>query len=210
MKLTSTRLIDQHPIPADFAFGQPGEQGERFAPAGNATPPLAWSDVPDATRSFVITVIDPDVPSVGDDVNKEGRSVAVDLPRVEFVHWLMANVPIDCRELGEGSCGEGIVARGDREPWGPPGSVQGQNDYTGWFADDPEMSGTYLGYDGPCPPWNDERLHRYHFEVHAIDVPKLPLENGFSLADLRVAMDGHVLASAVIVGTYTMNPALLG
>src|SRR3546814_13406313 len=37
------------------------------------------------------------------------------------------------------------------------------------------MEGRYLGYDGPCPPWNDERVHRYHFEViamHALVIPR--------------------------------------
>ncbi|MEO7916029.1 MAG: YbhB/YbcL family Raf kinase inhibitor-like protein [Dokdonella sp.] len=208
MQLKSTHLKDGQPIQSDYAFGQPGSNGEHFAPAANLTPPLAWSEVPDTARSFVITVIDPDVPSVGDDVNQEGRSVPIDLLRVEFVHWLMANIPLDCRELGEGSCGDGIVAHGKQEPFGPPGSVQGCNDYTGWFADDPDMAGRYLGYDGPCPPWNDERLHHYHFEVHALDVARLDLAAGFSLADLRAAMQGHVLASAKITGTYTMNPAL--
>lgn len=110
MRLHSDGFSDGQPIPADFAFGQPGANGEHFAPAGNLSPPLAWTDAPEGTRSFVITVIDPDVPSVGDDVNQEGRSVPADLPRVEFVHWLIANIPAECRELGEGSCGEGIVA----------------------------------------------------------------------------------------------------
>lgn len=210
MRLHSDGFADGQAIPSHYAFGQPGENGEHFVPAGNATPALAWGDVPDATRSFVITVIDPDVPTVGNDVNQEGRVVPADLPRVEFVHWLIANIPAECRELGEGSCGEGIVARGKREPVGPPGSVQGGNDYTGWFAGDPDMAGDYLGYDGPCPPWNDERLHHYHHTVHAIDVAKLDLAPGFTLAQLRAAMAGHVLASAAIVGTYTMNPALRG
>ena len=210
MRIHSDGFIHGQPIPADYAFGQPGSNGEHFAPAGNLSPALAWDEVPEGTRSFVITVIDPDVPSVGDDVNQEGRSVAVDLPRVEFVHWLIANIPAECRELGAGSCGEGIVPRGKAEPFGPPGSVQGRNDYTGWFAGDADMAGDYLGYDGPCPPWNDERLHHYHHAVHAINVEALPLRPGFDLAELLKAMDGHVLASAKLVGTYTMNPALRG
>jgi phosphatidylethanolamine-binding protein (PEBP) family uncharacterized protein len=31
----------------------------------------------------------------------------------------------------------------------------------------------YGGYDAPCPPWNDARLHHYHFIVYAIDAPTL-------------------------------------
>ena len=38
----------------------------------------------------------------------------------------------------------------------------------------------------------------------------LPLVKGFSLAELRAAMVGHVLAEAELVGTYSLSPALTG
>jgi phospholipid-binding protein, PBP family len=174
----------------------------------NRSPHLAWKDAPAGTRSFVLTCIDPDVPSRGDDVNQAGRTVPPELPRVEFAHWLMANIPTECGELAEGACSDEVTPRGKREPFGPPGSVQGLNDYTGWFAGDAAMAGQYLGYDGPCPPWNDSLLHHYHFSVSALDVPALRLAPGFTLDDLRAAMAGHVLAEARLVGTYTLNPAL--
>jgi Raf kinase inhibitor-like YbhB/YbcL family protein len=88
--------------------------------------------------------------------------------------------------------------------------VQGVNDFTGWFSGDADMGGEYLGYDGPCPPWNDALLHHYHFRIHALDVAALPLIKGFSLAELRAAMVGHVLAEAELVGTYSLNPAVAG
>lgn len=72
------------------------------------------------------------------------------------------------------------------------------------------MAGDYLGYDGPCPSWNDERLHHYRFRVFALDVPALELPDPFTLADLHAAMAGHILAEAEWVGTYTLNPQLLG
>jgi phosphatidylethanolamine-binding protein (PEBP) family uncharacterized protein len=72
------------------------------------------------------------------------------------------------------------------------------------------MGGEYLGYDGPCPPWNDTLLHHYHFTIHAIDVAALPLVQGFSREQLRAAMAGHVLDQATLVGTYSMNPAVTG
>lgn len=206
MQLRSDNFADGQPIPAANAFGKPGAP---VALSDNRSPHLAWRDAPHAARSFVLTCIDPDVPSRGDDVNREGRTVPADLPRVEFVHWLMANIPAECGELGEGACGRGIVPRGKRDPIGPPGSVQGVNDYTGWFAGDAEMGGDYLGYDGPCPPWNDALLHHYRFSVHALDVERLKLREGFTLAELRAAMAGHVLATAELVGTYSLNPALI-
>jgi hypothetical protein len=200
LQLRSDSFQNGQPIPPRLAFGKPGEP---VALSDNLSPHLAWKDAPPATRSYVLTCIDTDVPSRGDDVNQPDRTVPADLPRVEFVHWLMANIPVEFVELGEGACSTGIVARGKRAPAGPPGSVQGKNDYTGWFQGDPDMGGEYLGYDGPCPPWNDERLHHYHFRVCALDTT-LALADGFTIDELRKAMRGHVLAETEIVGTYAI------
>lgn len=204
MQLRSDSFQDGQPIPARYAFGKPGDP---VTLSDNWSPHLAWKDAPLATRSYVLTCIDTDVPSRGDDVNQPGRTVPADLPRVEFVHWLMANIPVECGELAAGACSDNIVARGKRAPYGPSGSVQGMNDYTGWFKGDADMGGEYLGYDGPCPPWNDALVHHYRFRIHALDVESLKLADGFTLAELRKAMEGHVLDEAEIVGTYAINPA---
>lgn len=206
MQLRSDSFESGQRISVRLAFGK---LGAPVALSDNFSPHLAWRDAPGGTRSFVITCIDPDVPSKPDDVNQQGRTVPADLPRVEFVHWLMANVPAECGELAEGACSDEVTPRGKASPPGPPGSVQGQNDYTGWFAGDDDMKGSYLGYDGPCPPWNDALLHHYHFRVQALDVAPLPLTEGFSLAELRAAMAGHVLATAEMIGTYSLNPDVL-
>ena len=205
MHLRSDSFQHGQPIPSRFAFCKPGSP---VALSDNCSPHLAWRDAPAGTRSFVLTCIDTDVPSKLDDVNKEGRTVPADLPRGEFVHWLMANIPVECAELAEGACSDEITPRGKQQPFGPPGSVQGVNDYTGWFAGDADMGGTYLGYDGPCPPWNDTLVHHYHFHVYALDTEALPLTPGFTLAQLRAAMNGHVLAEATLTGTYSLNPAV--
>ena len=204
MKLRSDNFKNGQPIPARFAFGK---RAAPFALSDNFSPHLAWNGAPADTRGFVLTCIDVDVPSRGDDVNQAGRTVPAALPRVEFVHWLLANIPPECGELAEGACSDEVTPRGKRAPPGPPGSVQGVNDFTGWFAGDADMGGTYLGYDGPCPPWNDERLHHYHFTLSAIDAP-LALTPGFDVEELRAAMAGHVLAQAALVGTYSLNPAV--
>ena len=203
MHLRSDNFANGQPIPAANAFGKPGAP---VALSDNRSPHLAWRDAPAGTRSFVLTCIDVDVPSRGDDVNQPGRTIPADLPRVEFVHWLMADIPAECGEFDEGACCDGITPRGKRNPPGSPGSVQGLNDYTGWFANDAEMAGDYLGYDGPCPPWNDSLVHHYHFRIHALDVERLDLRSGFTLAELRAAMRGHVLAEAELVGTYAIHP----
>ncbi len=208
MHLRSDSFAHGARIPEEFAFGRRGDHGEPCVLSNNRNPHLAWRDAPRGTRSFVLTCIDGDVPGKGDDVNKPGRTVPADLPRVEFVHWLMIDIPATCDEIAAGSCSDGVTAHGKRAPKGPPGSRQGRNDYTGWFASDPDMRGDYLGYDGPCPPWNDALLHRYRFRVHALDVPALALPDAFVWPELRSAMQGHILDQAEIIGTYSLNPAV--
>ena len=205
MNIRSDSFSDQGVIPGEFAFGVIDPR-THVALSANRNPHLAWTDVPEGTASFVLCCIDSDVPTRGDDVNQEGRSVPADLPRTEFVHWLMADIPAAQRELTAGSCSDGISAGGKRAPAGPAGSVQGVNDYTGWFAGDADMAGTYLGYDGPCPPWNDSIVHHYHFILYALDVPSLGLSTGFDLAALRQALMGRVLAEARLTGRYSLNP----
>ncbi|MEO7072227.1 MAG: YbhB/YbcL family Raf kinase inhibitor-like protein [Rhodanobacter sp.] len=205
MQLRSDNFSNDQAIPPRFAFGK---RGNPFALSDNFSPHLAWNGAPEGTRAFVLTCVDVDVPSRGDDVNQAGRTVPVNLPRVDFVHWMLANIPSECGELAAGACSDEVTPRGKRAPVGPPGSVQGVNDFTGWFAGDADMAGTYLGYDGPCPPWNDERLHHYHFTLSALDAP-LALTAGFDLAQLREAMAGHVLADASVIGTYSLNPAVM-
>lgn len=207
MQLRSDSFAHEQTIPATFAFGK---RAAPFALSDNHSPHLAWRDAPPGTRSFVLSCIDTDVPSRGDDVNQTGRTVPADLPRVEFVHWLMANIPVECGELSAAACSDEVTPRGKREPHGPPASVQGVNDFTGWFSGDADMAGEYLGYDGPCPPWNDALLHHYHFRVYALDVASLSLVKGFTREQLQVAMAGHVLAEAALTGTYSLNPALAG
>ncbi len=202
MKLSSNSLRDGAPIDREFAAGD----AQGFAPDRN--PHLAWSEVPDGVRSFALVCVDPDVPTVPDTVGRKDMTIPRDQPRCDFVHWVMADIAPDMRELAAGSCSDGFVVKGKADPAGPAGSRQGLNDFTGWFADNPDMAGPYLGYDGPYPPFNDERLHRYFFRVFALDVATLELPTPFTAGDLHRAMQGHVLAEATLHGTYTLNPAL--
>lgn len=208
MEVHSQSFPDGGPIPERYAFcGIDPEAHLRMS--DNENPHLRWSDVPAGTRSFAIIMHDPDVPSKPDDVNQEGREIPPDLPRVEFFHWVLVDIPPDVREIAAGSHSSGVTPRG-KAPGPAPVGVQGINDYTGWFAGDAEMEGDYGGYDGPCPPWNDTIVHHYHFTVYALDVDSLGLSGAFTGQDARRAMEGHVLAKATWVGTYTLNPALRG
>jgi len=118
----------------------------------------------------------------------------------------MIDIPADVHAIAAGSCSEGVTPRGKRAPQGPAGARQGCNDYTGWFARHPEMAGEWLGYDGPYPPANDVRVHRYFFRVLALDVAHLDVPARFTAADVTRAMSGHVLAEAEIYGTYSLHP----
>ncbi len=67
----------------------------------NISPPLAWGEIPEAAKSLVLIVDDPDAPDPA-------------APRMTWVHWLLYNLPVDggglpqaVRELPPG-CGEGI------------------------------------------------------------------------------------------------------
>ncbi|HEX5959839.1 MAG TPA: YbhB/YbcL family Raf kinase inhibitor-like protein [Rhodanobacteraceae bacterium] len=207
MHIRSDSFQDNARIPVEFAFGKPGEP---VALSANRNPHLAWGGAPAGTQSFALVCIDGDVPSRGDDVNQAGRTVPADLPRMDFAHWLMIDIPPACTAIAAGACSDGITPHGKRDPHGPAGSRQGRNDYSGWFASDPGMAGDYLGYDGPCPPWNDALRHRYRFRVYALDVPRLDLPQLFGWVELQNALRGHILDEAEIVGTYSLNPAVSG
>lgn len=202
MRIWSQSFKPGQPIPAEFAMGQ----SDGFA--GNRNPHLAWEDVPAHTRSFAVLCIDPDAPTVAETVGRDDMEIPHDQPRADFVHWTMIDIPADVREIAAGTCSDGVTARGKASPPGPAGARQGLNDYTGWFAGDAQMGGDYLGYDGPYPPFNDQRVHRYFFKLYALDVASLDVPARFTAADVRRAVQGHTLAEAEVQGTYTLNPRL--
>ena len=199
MRLWSDSFDNGRPIPTEFAMGLP----DGFAP--NRNPHLAWDAVPEGTKSFALLCIDPDAPTVSETVGRDDLEIPVEQPRGNFIHWVVADISADVREIAAGSCSDGITAHGKRNPPGPAGSRQGLNDYTGWFAGDADMGGDYCGYDGPYPPFNDLRVHRYFFRIYALDAAKLDLPPRFTAADVLRAMHGHVLGEASTHGTYTLH-----
>jgi Raf kinase inhibitor-like YbhB/YbcL family protein len=101
-----------------------------------------------------------------------------DAPVGIWVHWVMYNIPANVIELPEGA--------GNRATDASAG-VQGVNDFR------------KMGYGGPCPPRG--KPHRYFFKLYALD-GMLDLKPGASKADLEKAMQGHILATGQIIGTY--------
>ena len=207
MRLTSSSFSDGQKIPGEFAFCAP-DPAHHVCLGKNQNPHLAWSEVPAGTQSFALICHDPDVPSQGDDVNQAGRTVPASLPRVDFFHWVLVDLPTTLNEIKAGEFSSVVIPRGKPGPQGPHGTRQGINDYTGWFAGDNDMRGDYYGYDGPCPPWNDEIPHHYVFTLYALDVAKLPVDGKLTGAAVREAIRGHILAEASLTGVYTLNPAI--
>ena len=149
MKVSIEGWEDGAPIPPKFAFGQIPAEG-RFELGGNVNPAISWSGAPEGTQSFALICHDPDVPSVGDDVNQEGKTVPASLPRVDFFHWVIANIPADRSGIAEGEASSGVTAKG-KAPGEKPYGVAGLNNYTAWFAGDADMGGDYADYGGHGP-----------------------------------------------------------
>ena len=209
MKLWSDSWVNGERIGVRFAAGRPdGQGGATFS--DNLNPHLAWSDAPAGTQSFALICHDFDVPSRGDDVNQAGREVPADLARTDFFHWVLVDLPAGCSRIGEGEFSRGFTPRGKPGPQALHGARQGRNDYTGWFASNPEMAGSYFGYDGPFPPWNDSLIHHYVFTLYALAVARAPVDGVFDGSQARAAIYPHVLAEATHSGTYTLNARLLG
>ena len=121
------------------------------------------------------------------DLPKEARSLALicedpDAPYPPFVHWLVANIPPD---LGPG-LPQGVAP--DVLPRELAGALQGRNSFG------------RIGYGGPEPPRGDSS-HCYHFTLYALDAP-VRLREGFTRNDLVSEMNGHVVATGELIGTY--------
>ncbi|KAB2875114.1 MAG: YbhB/YbcL family Raf kinase inhibitor-like protein [Burkholderiaceae bacterium] len=207
MKLWSDSWSNGEAIPARYAAGRiEAAGGVGFS--DNVNPHLAWSELPAGTKSLVLICHDFDVPSKPDDVNKPDREIPADLPRVDFFHWVMVDIAPALGAIGEGQFSRGFTARGKPGPAAGQGARHGLNDYTGWFAADPQMAGQYFGYDGPFPPFNDSLVHHYVFTLYAVSVDRLAVDGAFTGAQVREALAGKVLAEATLSGTYTLNRRL--
>ena len=95
-------------------------------------------------------------------------------PRMVYVHWVIYDLPAATHGLEEN-----VAAL-------PPGARDGLNDWK------------RTGYGGPCPPVG---RHRYFFKLYALD-KNLGDLGTLSKNALLEAMQGHVLAEAVLIGTY--------
>jgi hypothetical protein len=205
MKLTCKSFAENGRIPVEFAFCAPDPK-THVTLSKNRNPELSWSELPAGTKSLALICHDPDVPSKPDDVNQEGRTISAKLPRVDFYHWVLVDLDPKSGPIKAGEFSDGVTARGKKGPDGPRGTRQGINDYTMWFASDKDMSGNYFGYDGPCPPWNDEIPHHYVFTLYALGVARCGVSGTFKGPDVLAAIRGQLLGQAALTGVYSLNP----
>ena len=188
------------------AFCEPSDD-DHVRLASNVSPHVNWADSPVGTRSFALLAVDPDSPAVADKVNKEDVSIPVAEKRADFYHWVVADIPAELTEIEEGASSKKVVP-GGKKPGKRAWGVEGVNSYGLWFKGDEKMAGAYGGWDGPCPPWNDERVHRYVFTLYALDVATLGLSGAFTGADVLAKVKGHTLAKASFTGIYSLNPSI--
>ena len=193
-------------IPQEFAFGVRTDS-EPFTFGANVSPAISWSGGPDGTKSYAIIMHDRSVPTVFDDANQEGKTIPADLARMDFMHWILVDIPAATTGLPKGAESDSVVPKG--KDTGPAAhGIRGANDFGMFMAGNPDMAGNYGGYDGPAPPWNDELMHEYVFTVYALDTESLGLDGVFSGQDALAAMEGHILAQGGVTGLYSLNPAL--
>ena len=198
LKVTFAKSNGQTLLPENASCVSTGS--DKSAPGPNKSPAVSWSKGPKGTRSYALTMVDPDVPADFSLFNKADKTIPKDFKRMEFVHWVLADIPPSRTSLAEGTDGSGPSANGlplERTAYGR----RGQNGAGGGNLKD----GPHGGYMGACPPWNDERVHGYHVTVYALDVDRLNLPDLFTRADLIAAAKGHILASGSQELFYTLN-----
>lgn len=152
MDLTSTAFTHHGEIPLLYTC-----EGE------DVSPPLAWKDIPESTKSLVLIIDDPDAPNPK-------------APKMTWIHWLLYNIHPNVDSLKEDLKSSDL----------PLGALEGVNSWK------------RSGYGGPCPPIG---RHRYFHKLYALDVilPDLKLP---TKEKLEAQMEGHVIASTELVGTY--------
>ena len=205
LKVHVDSFKDGEMMPTKYAFCVAAAQGHT-APGPDISPSISWSGGPRGTKSYAIILYDTDgVAEQREKMNKEGVTVTADIPRKNFYHWVLVDIPPSVTPLKEGAESSGRVPHG--KPATPTvAGVRGLNDFTKVLAANEAMKGQYYGYDGPCPAWNDEVLHHLHFTVYALGVSSLNLPAGFDGPAAMEAMKDKILAQGEVLGRYTQNP----
>lgn len=143
--VTSTDIADGGTLPMPHVSGVMGAGGE------DRSPQLSWSGFPEGTRSFAVTVYDPDAPTASG-----------------FWHWAVANIPASVTELPSGAGSKDAPAL-------PQGAVQLANDggFAGYVGAAPPA--------GHGPHRYFVVVHAVDTETLAVDADARPAVLGFNL-----------------------------
>ena len=128
LTVTSSVLSDGQTIPTSAVFDQMGCTG------GNRSPDLAWSGAPAGTKSFAVTMYDPDAPTT-----------------VGFVHWVLFDIPANVTSLDGGAGAKNDAGAGATHgftdygvsryggPCPPPGDPPHHYHLTVWALDQEKL-----------------------------------------------------------------------
>jgi len=103
MKLKSEDFVDNSSIPSEFTCD-----------GRNVSPQLSWEDVPEETKSFALSVTDPDAPGG------------------TWIHWLVYDISKELRKIERASLPEGakeVVNDFGKRPYGGPCPPSGTHRY---------------------------------------------------------------------------------
>ncbi|KAA8999430.1 YbhB/YbcL family Raf kinase inhibitor-like protein [Affinibrenneria salicis] len=170
----------------------------QISPAAGENPALRWSAGPQGTKSWLLIMQDLDVPQELSDINQAARIIPANAARRAFTHWLLTDIPPEVHAIPAG------VEGSARAPQGLPlvktrYGVRQPNGFAAFMR-----NGPYGGYKGPCPPWNDEKPHRYKFSVFALNISRAA---GRPLTEqsLMQSIQPHILAAGSLQVSYSLH-----
>lgn len=153
-------------------IAQGGTVPERFCDKSSISPALEWDSAPNGTRSFALSITDPDLPE------------EFEFPR-SFAHWLVYNILADTRMIPEGAS---MTSRM------PSGAQELNSDFVTF-----KIPGFSRGYGGPWPP---DAAHRYVFTLYALKARTLDLPPDADLPAFAQAVLPLTIDQASFTATY--------
>ena len=170
--LLSPEIVEQGIIPTKYSMDNPNQVG--------ISPPLNWSGAPQGTKSFTLTLVDPDVPLEEEWFPYKDMLKVGTLPGDLFIHWMVYDIPASVTSLSEGASPGGNLPAGAKEL---------------------KNSMAMPGYLGMGPPAG-HKAHKYIFTLYALSVDALGLSPEAGYIDFTNAIKGKILATASLGGYF--------
>ncbi len=188
-KVNVEGVVNELVLPDDYAYCL-----KRDIEGKNIRPEISWSNYPEDTKSFAVFVIDPDVPTDFTEANQEGKIIPATQKRQNFFHFGLVNIPANINKIERGE------GRADQKKQPKIGRLA-INDYASFYEPDSH----FIGWDGMCPPWNDERVHRYIFVVYALKTENIGVGKQFMAKEVFKKIKDNSIAYGYQFGMFTRN-----